>query len=154
MKNVKMISFKNNYSNLNNLIQVYEPSVIIDHLSFYIDQSSHKEMYKNIDKNRIVYFLHSAILYKNDVSYLNIQRCFNLYEEKSKHSSWKNIQNNYFITLGHDNFADNYNFSDNDNVCDIVQKSKKIRVSIIGRVDAEKIPLDFFKLLCDISMYI
>ena len=139
LKNIKMYSFGWNHDYLNNLLQIINPRVIIDHYSLYINDNS--DIYKNINRDNILYFVHSAICYDNNISKLCINKCINLYDEINKHESWKNIENNYYVTLGTEL-----------NLNGISKRStENIHISIIGRIAEEKIPILFLNKLCDLS---
>jgi len=141
MKNMIMISFDWNNSYLNKLLTYIQPDLIIDHYSIYIKEY----IYNNIDKNKIIYFIHSAICYNNDIDFLCMNKCIHLYNEINKHLSWNTILNNYYLTLGtelHVNKIEKYN------------ENNKIKISIIGRVAEEKLGIVFFKKLCDLSFQI
>ena len=139
LHNIKMISFNWNHHNLNKILLIINPDLIIDHYSIYINDNT--IIYENINRNIILFFIHSAICYKNDISHLNINRCINLYNEYDKHISWNKIYENYYVTLGCE--IDNLNFSKT--------KSGLIKISIIGRIAEEKIPMSFLKKLCILS---
>jgi len=139
LKNIKMFAFDWNHNYLNNLLITLYPSLIIDHYSLYATDNT--DIYKNINRNNILYFVHSAICYNNDITKLDIKKCINLYNEFNKHESWKNIKNNYYVTLGTELNLKNTR----KNI------SKKLNISIIGRIAEEKIPLVFLKKLCDLS---
>ena len=144
INNIKMISYQNNYETLNSLLTIINPNYIVDHLSFYIDANDNTLIYKNINKSKILYFLHSAILYKNDISKLGLSNCIHLYNEIEKHQSWIDIPNNYYMTLGCEL---------NNTIAKkaINKKGEKIKISIVGRVTEEKLPISFFKELVELS---
>jgi mannosyltransferase OCH1-like enzyme len=140
-----IISFDGNQQLLNKYLHLAHPDLIIDHYSIYIENNN--IMYNNINKNNVIQFMHSAILYKKDISIYNIKKCIHLYKENEsvKHSSWNNIGVNYYTTLGCENInIDSCDKSDN--------KNKKIIISIIGRIAEEKIPLDFLECLSKFSV--
>jgi glycosyltransferase involved in cell wall biosynthesis len=90
--------------------------------------------------------MHSAILYKKDISIYNIKKCLHLYKEEDsiKHSSWNDIGTNYYTTLGCEIVNNNTSENNNSKI-----NNKKIIISIIGRIAEEKIPLDFLECLSD-----
>jgi len=139
INNIKMISFDWNHNVLNKLLINIMPELIIDHYSLYLQDNS--DIYINLNKMNIMYFVHSAICYKNDISKLNIKKSIHLYNELEKNNSWNNILENYYVTLG----AEINNISNN------ISKNKSINISIIGRIAEEKIPLLFFEKLCILS---
>lgn len=143
INNMIMISFEWNNNYLNDLLININPDIIIDHYSIYINDNS--QIYKNINRNKIIYFIHSAICYSNDISKLYIDNCINLYKEESKDDSWNNITNNYYVTLGTEIKHDKI-----ENIR-INKIESKIHISIIGRIAEEKIPIIFFEKLCNIS---
>ena len=140
ISNMNMISFDWNNNHLNKLLILIKPDLIIDHYSIYINQN----IYQNINNNIIIYFIHSAICYNNDIHYLSGNKCINLYDENKKHSSWNNILNNYYLTLG----------TELNDLNEKIIKNCKIKISIIGRIAEEKLGIDFFKKLCVLSFEI
>ena len=144
IKNITMISFDQNHNDLNKLLIMIAPDLIIDHYSLYVSETYTDTIYKNINKNIVITFIHSAICYNNDITKLNINKCINLYNEQNKHISWKNIDVNYYITLG----ADICTIANTD-ICTLA--NDVIKISIIGRITEEKIPISFFVKLCEIS---
>ena len=144
INNMIMISFDWNNNYLNDLLININPNIIIDHYSIYINDNT--EIYKNINRSKIIYFVHSAICYSNDISKLYIDNCIHLYKENTKHSSWKMITNNYYVTLGTEIKYDNCIEKIDKN-----NKNDKIHISIIGRIAEEKLPIIFFEKLCNIS---
>jgi len=139
IKNMTMISFDWNHYDLNKLLIMISPDLIIDHYSIYINDNT--EIYKNINKNNIIYFIHSALCYNNDISNLDMRKCINLYNEINKHDSWNNIKDNYYLTLGTELVTLQEKILDKNN----------IKISIIGRITEEKIPISFFIKLCNVS---
>jgi len=152
MNHIKMISFDWDHEILNKLIKYINPDIIIDHYSQYL--SENYTIYKNINRSKILYFIHSAIVYNNDISNLLIDNCIHLYKEDNKDKSWNNIINNYYVTLGTEIgdiiSSDNNNIDKkfNDNNC---INNNKIHISIIGRIAEEKLPIEFFKKLSLLS---
>jgi glycosyltransferase involved in cell wall biosynthesis len=108
-------------------------------------------MYNNINKNNVIQFMHSAILYKKDISIYNIKKCIHLYKEHDsiKHYSWNDIATNYYTTLGCEINNNNNNTCQNNNS---KINNKKIIISIIGRIAEEKIPLDFLQYMSEFSI--
>ena len=142
-----IISFDGVQQLLNKYLHLIKPELIIDHYSIYIENND--IMYNNINKNNIVQFMHSAILYKKDISIYNIKKCVHLYKEDDslKHSSWNDVVDNYYTTLGCEIVSD-FSFDNNNSKIN----TKKIIISIIGRIAEEKIPLDFLELLSNFSI--
>ena len=147
LKNIKLIKYSINnfiqseYHNFcNKNILSISPDLIIDHYSIYIEDNN--SLYKNIIKNNIIYFIHSAICYNNNIDKLNINNAIHLYNELNKHYTWNNIKNNYYVTLG----------TELTNTIDNTRSNNKIIISIIGRITEEKIPINFLYKLCDISI--
>jgi glycosyltransferase involved in cell wall biosynthesis len=140
-----IISFDGNHQLLNKYLHLVKPALIIDHYSIYVENND--IMYNNINKNNVIQFMHSAILYKKDISIYNIKKCIHLYKENDsiKHSSWNEIGDNYYTTLGCEMVND---YSG----CTEKIDSKKIIISIIGRIAEEKIPLDFLECLSKFSV--
>lgn len=142
IQNMKMISFEWNHTFLNKLLISISPDLIIDHYSIYLQNN--EDIYKNINRNNIQFFIHSAIIYQNNISNLKINNCIHLYEESNKNESWNNINNNYYLTLGTE--LHNSNITKKEFI-----KKKIIHISIIGRIAEEKIPISFFEKLCILS---
>jgi mannosyltransferase OCH1-like enzyme len=141
-----IISFDGDQQRLNKYLHLVRPELIIDHYSIYIENND--IMYNNINKNNVIQFMHSSILYKKDISIYNIKKCIHLYKEHGslKHSSWNDIDTNYYTTLGCE-IVNDFLFDNNSKI-----NTKKIIISIIGRVAEEKLPLDFLELLSDFSI--
>jgi mannosyltransferase OCH1-like enzyme len=140
-----IISFNGNQELLNKYLHLANPDLIIDHYSIYIENND--IMYNNINKNNVIQFMHSAILYKKDISIYNIKKCIHLYKEDNtiKHSSWNEVGDNYYTTLGCEIVNDFLGFTEKID-------TKKIIISIIGRIAEEKIPLDFLECLSEFSV--
>jgi glycosyltransferase involved in cell wall biosynthesis len=154
INNMKMISFDWNHNILNKLLINITPNVIIDHYSLYLQDNS--EIYKNINNMNIIYFVHSAICYKNNISNLNIKKSIHLYNETEKEESWNNILENYYVTLGtelsiKENILPSSKLTNNKSNNNKLNNNKSIHISIIGRIAEEKIPLTFFEKLCILS---
>jgi mannosyltransferase OCH1-like enzyme len=144
IKNIRMYSFDWNHDILNKLLKIINPSIIIDHYTIYLDNN--EIIYKNINKNIILNFIHSAICYNKDITKLNISKTINLYYEENKHNSWNNINDCYYITLGSE-----LNNNILTNKITDTEMSEYFNISIIGRIAEEKIPITFFKKLCILS---
>ena len=143
IENMTMISFDWNNNYLNKILIFISPNLIIDHYSLYLNNNF--DVYKNINRNNIIYFVHSAITYNNDVTNLLMNNCIHLYNEENKHSSWNTVLNNYYLTLGTE--INKYNIKKNYNE----KEKENLQISIIGRIAEEKIPISFFKKLCELS---
>jgi hypothetical protein len=137
-----MISFDWNHVFLNKALININPDLIIDHYSLYLQQND--DFYNKINRNIIIYFVHSAIIYNNDISRLKINNCIHLYNEVSKHISWNEIMNNNYVTLGTEFFISKKKKKKK-------KKTNVISISIIGRIAEEKIPILFFEKLCILS---
>ena len=144
IKNIKMISFNWNHDHLNSLLINISPSLIIDHYSLYLEDNTN--IYRGINKNSILYFVHSAIKYNRDITKLSINKAIHLYKEPNMDISWNNIFNNYYLTLGTE-----LNLLERDNSIKNEINKNKINISIIGRIVEEKIPILFFEKLCALS---
>jgi len=142
-----IISFNGDQELLNKYLHLARQALIIDHYSIYVENND--IMYNNINKNNVIQFMHSAILYKKDISIYNIKKCIHLYKENEsiKHSSWNKVYDNYYTTLGCE-IVNDFSFDNNNSKIN----TKKIIISIIGRIAEEKIPLDFLELLSDFSV--
>ena len=138
IKNIKMISYDWNHNILNKYLKLISPYLIIDHYSIYLQNNS--VVYEGINRNSIIYFIHSAICYNRNIELLNIKKSIHLYNELNKESSWNKIKNNYYLTLGVE-----LNKKINN------KKNKKLNINIIGRITEEKIPIKFLEKLCILS---
>ena len=144
IKNIKMISYDWNHTLLNQYLHLISPDLIIDHYSIYLEDNS--IVYNNINRNNILYFVHSAICYKRNIKILNIKKAIHLYKEYNNEESWNKIKNNYYITLGIELNNINSNNVKHNNV-----KHNKLNINIIGRITEEKIPILFLEKLCILS---
>jgi hypothetical protein len=88
----------------------------------------------------VLHVIHTAVCYAKDISQLHMKMCVHLYEEKEKHPSWDRIQQNYTIPLGIPIISQKFPKKRND--------IEKCRISIVGRISPEKIPLSFLHKLC------
>ncbi len=166
IKNIKMIPFQWNHEYLNSILITINPHLIIDHYSLYLNDNFN--IYRGINANNIVYFVHSAICYNKNISLLNMKKCIHLYDEKEKHVSWKNIKENYYVTLGTEIVKETNKINKTNETKDANETKKNkgrpkrkdninnktnaiINVAIIGRIAEEKIPIHFFKKLCELS---
>jgi len=150
IQNMIMISYDWNHIYLNELLYLINPDLIIDHYSLYLNNNN--EIYERINRNNVIYFVHSAICYDKDISELNINKCIHLYNEINKHLSWSNIEHNYYITLGTEINTEMKHINI-DMLNNNIKKNKKIHLSIIGRIAEEKIPILFLKKLCKLSNF-
>lgn len=147
LDNFTCYSFKDNFELLN-LLNLTNPSLIIDHYSQYIDTNIYKnQIYQNIT----IHIIHSAINYTKNIDYLKIYKCIHLYDEENKHISWNNIQHNYYNTLGIPLIDKEHMKQINISKNDYIIKNNSIIIGIIGRIVEEKIPIDFFGKLCNLS---
>jgi mannosyltransferase OCH1-like enzyme/glycosyltransferase involved in cell wall biosynthesis len=110
IKNIKMISYDWDHILLNQYLQLISPALIIDHYSIYLDDNN--IIYNKINRNNIIYFIHSAICYNRNIELLNIKNAIHLYKEINKELSWNKIKNNYYISLGVE--LNNLNFYDSN----------------------------------------
>ncbi len=147
INDIDIYSFDGDHQKLNTFLQIINPNIIIDHYSFYTNEN--KITYSNINFNKIIYFIHSAILYNKNIDFLSVHKCIHLYEEPEKEASWNRIRENYYVSLGCD-IVENYSDMLKNSI--LIDKKRKMNISIVGRVTEEKIPLRFFKLLCELSL--
>jgi glycosyltransferase involved in cell wall biosynthesis len=119
--------------------------------------------------NNVLYFIHSAICYNNNIELLNMKKAIHLYKEHNKDESWNKIKNNYYITLGielinnnnennknknnnnENNKNKNNNNENNKNKNNNNENNNKLKISIIGRITEEKIPINFLEKICKLS---
>jgi len=145
--NMNLIDFQWDHLYLNKVLLSIRPNLIIDHYSIYVDDNS--DIYKGINNQCIIHFIHSALCYKKNIDKLSITKCINLYKETDQNkdatwdASWLCIKDNYYITLGTE--FNTLNKTVNNSVNDI------IRISIIGRIAEEKIPISFLQKICSIN---
>ena len=165
IKNIKMISYDWDHNKLNQYLHLILPHLIIDHYSIYLPDNN--IIYEGINRNNIIYFVHSAICYKNNIDNLYMKKAIHLYKEDDKEQSWYNIKINYYITLGIENPIYSYNINQinntnntSNNIPNNISNKKlknnqktisKIKINIIGRITEEKIPLLFLEKLCKLS---
>lgn len=148
LDNFTCFYFHDNYELLS-LLNILNPSLIIDHYSQYIDAS----IYKNfIYQNITIHVIHSAINYNKNIEHLYISKCIHLYNEENKHPSWNNIPHNYFNSLGIPLIPKNEMINIHNQKKNKIINDKLITIGVIGRIVEEKIPLDFFKKLCTLSL--
>ena len=135
---------------LDYLLISLKPDLILDHYSPYLDISPYRT--ETLILYSHLHIIHSAILYKKDISFLTIKNCVHLYEEiNKKHCSWDDIENNYICSLGTTLMNQKYindRIQKNNKKFNLIYGQKKnFHISIIGRVVEEKIPISFLKKL-------
>jgi len=152
VNNMKLIDFHWDHIYLNSVLLSIRPDLIIDHYSVYVDDNS--DIYKGICRNIVIHFVHSALCYTKNIDILNITKCIHLYVETIKNKnetwdvSWLRIKDNYYLTLGTE-------FIENETKSDVYDSSSDIiRISIIGRIAEEKIPISFLQKICSIDFNI
>ncbi len=150
---MQMIDYRGDMEALNNFLIDFKPDLIIDHCSIYLNENN--TMYKNIDTNKVLTFVHSAICYKKDISNENliIKKCIHLYDEKDKHSSWvEKVLENKYVMLGAEMLSDEDSKNMTKKYIDKSDKSnkklltkRKFKIGMIGRVCNEKMPFSFLE---------
>lgn len=154
VKNMRLIDFHWDHVYLNNVLLSIRPDLIIDHYSIYVDDNT--DIYKGICPNIIIHFVHSALCYTKNIDMLHITKCIHLYEEKPENknetwdASWLRVIDNYYLTLGTEFDKCNY-IESNRKSNDYSSSSNIIRISIIGRIAEEKIPISFLQKICSID---
>ena len=149
VSNMILIDFHWDHLYLNKVLLSIRPDLIIDHYSIYVDDNS--DIYKGINCECIIHFVHSALCYKKNIDKLSIKKCIHLYKETEYNknttwdASWLNVKDNHYITLGTE-----FTMNSLSNIKD-TKKNNTIRISIIGRIAEEKIPISFLKKICAIN---
>ncbi len=127
------IIFYDNYNQLNHLLKNYD--IIIDHQLYWFDKNSILESFKNIKKNKIFRITHGVPIHFENITDYDYYYSIELYNEKLSDKSWNNhikLYNN----IGVEKNSKKYNFKDNN-----------INISLVGRINEDKIPLSFLKIL-------
>jgi len=129
----------NNYIELNNIIKDYD--IIIDHQLYWFELDVTKTSFLNIPYNKIIRIIHGVPIHYIDITPYNFYYSIELYNEINSHSSWNNhikIYNNIGVMINKKEFK----FDENN-----------IKVAIVGRINEEKIPNIFLKLLIHFLKY-
>ena len=143
--NFDNISYYNDYEELNNLLKNYD--LIIDHQLYWFDTKYSKIAFNEIPINKIVRITHGVPIHFQNINELNYYYSIELYNEMKSHISWNNhikIYNNIGIDIDNDIDID---------IDNLINKKIKfntkqiINIAIVGRINNEKIPVNFIKVL-------
>jgi len=137
--NFDNIIYYNDYEELNNFLKKYD--LIIDHQLYWFDIKYSKITFNNISINKIVRITHGVPIHFQDINELNYYYSIELYNEIKSHISWNNhikIYNNIGINNDIDNLTKKkITFNQN----------QPINIAIVGRINNEKVPVNFIKVL-------
>ena len=130
------VVYYNNYSQLNKLLDGFD--IILDHQLYWFEENITIETFQDIPPNKIIRVIHGVPIHFKDITKLNFYYSIELYTEYLSDKSWNN----------HIKIYNNIGVKKNDTI----ERSRKfnekdIHVAIVGRVNPEKIPTTFLKLL-------
>ena len=121
------------YIELNNEIKKYD--IIIDHQLYWFELDITKKTFLNIPFNKIIRIIHGVPIHHIDINEYNFYYTIELYNDINSHNSWNNhikIYNNIGITKYNKNIL----FDENN-----------INIAIVGRINEDKVPNIFLKIL-------
>ena len=146
--NFNNIVYYNDYEELNILLKTYD--LIIDHQLYWFDIKYSKITFNEISINKIVRITHGVPIHFQNINELNYYYSIELYNEMKSDISWNNhikIYNNIGIDIDIDiNNLINKKIKFNKNEI-ILNKNQIINIAIVGRINNEKIPVNFIKVL-------
>jgi glycosyltransferase involved in cell wall biosynthesis len=128
----------NTYEELNEYLIKYNFDIIIDHQLYWFNSDITNTVFKNIEYNKIVRLTHGVPIHFKNINNLNYYYSIELYNEVKSDNSWNNhikLYNNIGVKIK-DNILKNLN-------------TNNINIAIVGRINNEKIPNDFIKLLLE-----
>jgi hypothetical protein len=128
-----------NYHDLNNKIKNYD--IIIDHQLYWFELNITKMTFLNIQYNKIIRIIHGVPIHHINIQEYNFYYSIELYNDLNSHISWNNhikIYNNIGVTKNNKNIL----FDENN-----------INVAIMGRINENKIPNMFLKMLLNFLLY-
>jgi len=133
----------NDYIELNNIIKEYD--IIIDHQLYWFELDITKKTFMDISHNKIIRIIHGVPIHHININEYNFNYSIELYNDINSHNSWNNhikIYNNIGIKRNNKNILDK-NILDENN----------INIALVGRINEDKIPINFLKLLINFLIY-
>ena len=133
------IIYYDDYHHLNQLLNDFD--IIIDHQLYWYDIEISKIAFYNIIFEKIIRITHGVPIHFKNINDLNYYYSVELYNEIGGDDSWNNhikIYNNIGVNNMHTNNIEKFDKS-------------SIKVSIIGRIYEDKVPIKFLKLLPQFS---
>jgi glycosyltransferase involved in cell wall biosynthesis len=138
----------NSYEELNYYLSDCKTNynLILDHQLYWFDFNYSKIAFNNIIPNKIIRITHCVPIHYKNISSLNYYYSVELYNEKQSNNSWNN-----HIKMYNDIGVNIEDITENN----IHEKIKifedkfndKIDIAIIGRINEDKIPINFLKVL-------
>jgi glycosyltransferase involved in cell wall biosynthesis len=138
--NIDIINY-NSYEELNKYLSDSNNNydLIIDHQLYWFDFNYSKIAFNNIIPNKIIRITHGVPIHYKNISSLNYYYSIELYNDTQSNQSWNNhikIYNNIGVNL------ENFN-----NKIKLYEDKTIINIAIIGRINEDKIPINFLKTL-------
>jgi glycosyltransferase involved in cell wall biosynthesis len=127
------IVYYNDYVDLNNKIKEYD--IIIDHQLYWFELENTLKTFVSISPNKIIRIIHGVPIHYLDISKYNFYYTIELYKDLNSHVSWNN----------HIKIYNNIGVKKNNKKIIFDENNKKI--AIVGRINPDKIPNIFLKLL-------
>ena len=128
------IIYYNDYEELNLILLNYD--IIIDHQLYWFDIEISKKTFLNIPENQIIRIIHGVPIHFENIIPRNFYYSIEVYNETLSNNSWNNhikIYNNIGV--------------DTIKYYPKIFNNNRINIAIVGRINAEKIPLNFLKRL-------
>jgi glycosyltransferase involved in cell wall biosynthesis len=129
------IIFYTNYNVLNNLLKNYD--IILDHQLYWFDKNNTFESFKNISSNKIFRITHGVPIHFQNITDYNYSYSIELYNETLSDKSWNN----------HIKIYNNIGVEKNIKKCTFKNSNLKINIACVGRINEDKIPITFLKIL-------
>lgn len=131
--NCKIVYYKD-YKELNKLLKDYD--IIIDHQLYWFDVNITKESFLKINQNKIIRIIHGVPIHFKDITEYDFYYSIELYKEPLSHISWNK----------HIKIYNNIGVKQHINIAKIFDKDN-IKIALVGRINIEKIPILFLKIL-------
>ena len=136
------IIYYDNYIELNIKLKNYD--IIIDHQLYWFDKNYSIDAFRNIKKNKIIRITHGVPIHFENIIDYEYYYSIELYNEILSDKSWNN----------HIKLYNNIGIEKGIKKCNFKNNNLNINVACVGRINQEKIPITFLKILIKfVSIY-
>ena len=129
------IIYYDNYSELNIRLKDYD--IIIDHQLYWFDKNNSIESFKDIKKNKIIRITHGVPIHFENIIDYEYYYSIELYNETLSDKSWNN----------HIKLYNNIGLEKGIKKCNFKNNNLNINIALVGRINQDKIPITFLKIL-------
>jgi glycosyltransferase involved in cell wall biosynthesis len=132
------IIFYDGYIDLNKELIKNNYDIIIDHQLYWFDINYAKVSFLNIDLWKIIRIIHGVPIHHINILPYEFYYTVELYNDINSHNSWNN----------HIKIYNNLGVKKNKKDINVFSENKiNINIAIVGRMNEEKIPVSFLKIL-------